>query len=371
MRCSVVIVLTVVLVSVVAGCSPGVPKEYIQPDEMEDILYDYFLSQALAVQVTTDKRATYEKNAYYHAVLKKHGITEAEFDSSLVYYYTHAEDFEKIYKNVVKRMEGEAMKMGATVSAVAEYEYEYDDENGDTTNIWHEGRSAILMPIAPYNRLDFAFECDSTYMLGDSFLMTFSTSFVYQSGTKDGIVLIAVHYEGDSIKVFSTNIKSSGDVRLRIDMNKKYRPQSIKGFIYLSKGNDESMTQKLLFIDRIRLLRYHPLVPIEVEPDTIAADTAVADTLANDSLMKFTFSMDSIKQDSATTKTPVKAKTKKSKTPTKKTTSTEKTTSTTKTNSTKKTTSTTKKKENTTTKSNTTKTNAAQSRSTRSNKEER
>ena len=31
-----------------AACHPGVPKQYIQPDEMEDLLYDYHLSQAMA-----------------------------------------------------------------------------------------------------------------------------------------------------------------------------------------------------------------------------------------------------------------------------------------------------------------------------------
>ena len=30
------------------ACTPTVPKQYIQPDKMEDILYDYFVSQGIA-----------------------------------------------------------------------------------------------------------------------------------------------------------------------------------------------------------------------------------------------------------------------------------------------------------------------------------
>ena len=32
------------------ACSPKVPSEYIQPDDMEDILYDYHVAQAMAIE---------------------------------------------------------------------------------------------------------------------------------------------------------------------------------------------------------------------------------------------------------------------------------------------------------------------------------
>lgn len=279
-----------------AGCKPGVPREVIQPDEMEDILFDYYLSQALAAHVAQDKRATFEKNAYYHAVLKKHGVTEAQFDSSLVYYYTHAEDFNDIYKNVVRRMEGEAMSMGASVgSAVID---DYTDENGDTLNIWTESTSTILMPIPMYNRFDFTIECDSTYVLGDSFEMSFFTTFVYQSGTKDGILYIIIHYEGDSLTTFQKRLNSTGTNTLHIDANDKVKPRLIKGFIYLSRGNDDSETTKLLFIDNIRLLRYHPLEPIIIKEDSINADSLAVDSLAMDSLVVDSLRRDSVLRDS-------------------------------------------------------------------------
>jgi len=35
--------LLVLVLLVVSACSPTVPAQYIQPDDMEDILYDYFL----------------------------------------------------------------------------------------------------------------------------------------------------------------------------------------------------------------------------------------------------------------------------------------------------------------------------------------
>ena len=67
------------------GCKPGVPGDVIQPDEMEDILYDYYLSREMAQKPSSEGNSSYLRTLYYKAVLKKHGVTEAQFDSSLVY----------------------------------------------------------------------------------------------------------------------------------------------------------------------------------------------------------------------------------------------------------------------------------------------
>ena len=36
------------LLLMVIGCKPMVPSEYIQPEDMEDLLYDYHIATALA-----------------------------------------------------------------------------------------------------------------------------------------------------------------------------------------------------------------------------------------------------------------------------------------------------------------------------------
>lgn len=316
-------VLALAAALAICACRPGVPKEYIQPDEMEDILYDYYVSQALAVKTTTENSPAYEKNMYYHAVLKKHGLTEAEYDSSLVYYYTHAERLRDIYDNVVERIENDAANMGASVAAAAPDNYYYD-EDGDTTDLWTEAAAAVLTPTPPYNRLDFAIDCDSTYRPGDTFLLSFNTTFVYQSGNKDAVAYIALTYDNDSVSTHYSRITVSGKSRLRVEGNKNITAKNIKGFVYAGRGNDRSGTRKLMFMDNIRLLRFHPLQPIEEETDT--ADTAAVtltdsiaaaatDPMAHDSIM--TPGNDSIiapiKKDSLTKHQRKNAQTRKKK----------------------------------------------------------
>jgi hypothetical protein len=45
--------------------------------------------------------------AYYKNVLNKHGITQAQFDSSLVWYTDNPQIFNKIYPKVIERLDAD------------------------------------------------------------------------------------------------------------------------------------------------------------------------------------------------------------------------------------------------------------------------
>lgn len=249
------LLVSVIVTMSVASCSPSVPDKYIQPGQLEDILYDYHLSRALAEHVTDDNNTNYRRNLYYRAVLKKHGVTEAEFDSSMVYYYTHAERLEEIYQRVSERMSETAKEMGASVGdAMVAKHY---STTGDTANIWRDATSAVLLPTAPYNRLDFEVKVDTSFHQGDSFMLSFMTDYMYQNGTKDGVAYIAIKYSNDSLEGFSSRVTSSGRTQLRVPSNNEFGIKEIKGFIYLGKGNDDGSTLKLMFVSNINLLRFH------------------------------------------------------------------------------------------------------------------
>ena len=47
------------------------------------------------------------KQIYYAQVLEQHGVTQAQFDSSLVWYTAHPQLFNKIYPKVLAELEAE------------------------------------------------------------------------------------------------------------------------------------------------------------------------------------------------------------------------------------------------------------------------
>lgn len=277
MRCqrrkAIKALLLAAMATAVAACKPTVPKEYIQPDDMEEILYDFYVSKAMA---SRGDNYGYDRTLYYTATLKKHGVGEAEYDSSLVYYYTHADQFAKIYKNLSERIGDKAKQLGASVG---QGEYANLSANGDTANVWRDATAAVLVPTPPYNRIDFTFVADTTYHRGDSFLLKFMSNFIYQSGTKNAVAYVAVTYKGDSVAVSQTHVSFSGMAQLRIPANDEADIKGITGFIYLSKGKDETNTHKLMFIDGIQLIRFH-----KVEAKAKTGNNEATEGNANDSI---------------------------------------------------------------------------------------
>ena len=285
--CSSYIAMLLLSAFVAVACTPSVPSDVIQPDEMEDILYDYYISQAMAGQALNQKDASYDRYVYFSAVLQKHGVTEADFDSSLVYYYSNAKRLHGIYSSLSERIGNEAMGLGASVSEFNKYSSL--SESGDTANIWQDATSLLLTPYAPSNKFTFSIKADSTYKVGDSFLVNFMSDFIYQAGTKDAVVYVAVRYDNDSVSTHVTHIGVSGVSRLRIPANDESKVSNIDGFVYLNRGSDDSRTLKLLFISQMQFVRFHKKEMPKAVPAKDSVAAPVADTLpARDSTAKAT-----------------------------------------------------------------------------------
>ncbi len=248
--------ISLVIMLLVMACTPSVPSEYIQPGEMEDILYDYHIGQAIAKSENRVEMRDFEKTKYFLAVLHKHGVKQADFDSSMVYYYSHLPQLKSIYTEVNQKIADEAKELGATVGAINRYS-QYST-TGDTANIWKGATDLMLMPRPTMNRYDFTVKVDSSFYTGDSFMFQFMSEYIWQSGMKDMVVCLIAKYEGDSIIQTASHISVSGLSQIRIPANKENRLKEMRGYIYLGKGNGEDdNARKMLFINQIQLIRFH------------------------------------------------------------------------------------------------------------------
>ena len=263
------------LLALLSACTPKVPGEYIQPDDMEDILYDYFVSQGIAKEEdmeNTSRVMDYRRKLYFEAVLKKYNLTQEEFDSSLVYYYTRSDRFVKIWKNVQERLGEAAMEYGASAGEVETYTT--STLTGDTANIWNGVISQLLIPYAPHNRLQYHLQADTAFRKGDSFILAWNSNFLYESGSKDAVAYMAVKYKNDSIVSTVTHFSVDGRTQIRIDGCDE-PVKEISGFIYLGKGYDPTSTIRMLIVTDIQLIRFHKQknVPQEPEPQKSEADS--------------------------------------------------------------------------------------------------
>lgn len=255
--------------ALVIACKPSVPSEYIQPDDMEDLLYDYHIAQTMAEENgQTPEEKDYYQTLYFATVLEKHGVTKAEFDSSLVYYYIRADKFNDIYRNVTKRLGEKAVTLGASENEVNRYAYM--QENEDTMDIWKGPVSAMLIPYPPYNRLDFVQKADTSFRKGDSFMLMLNNDFIYQSGSRLAEACLAVVYDNDTIISRTMPCSSTGMNQLHIPDNDDHAVKEVRGYIYLTPEKEKNTSLKLMVVKNIQLIKFRRkeklLDPKETEP---------------------------------------------------------------------------------------------------------
>lgn len=244
------------LAAIVVACKPGVPDDYIQPGEMEDILYDYHVAMAMAQQgdeAHRDERIV----EYKEAVLRKYGYTDKQMDASMRYYMRHTDQLHDIYDKLAERLDNEAKDLGANGSGMGMAKtYK---QNGDTADVWKGPQAVVLMPEAGQNSYSFAMRCDTAYHVGDTFSMQFDAAYIIQDGTRNAVAVIALTLDNDSVVSQVMRISSDSHQSTFFGGFTANRIKAIRGYILFPPDNGviPSTTLKILCITNIHFLRMH------------------------------------------------------------------------------------------------------------------
>lgn len=241
------------------SCKPSIPSQYLSRDEMEDILYDIHLAEAMANMDVADRDTTLLLT-YRAAVLKKHGVTSAEFDSSMVYYMRHTKLLHDVYTNLAERLTDEAQSLGADVNELNRFG---TVEMGDTANVWNGAESMVFSADAPFNYSSFEIPVDTAFHNGDKLMLEFNSQFLLQDGMRDGIAVLAVTFKNDSVYSNNVHISSSQHYSLQVEDRDSLGVKSVKGYFILNRGdfnsdNSSLTTLRMMFLQNIKLIRLHP-----------------------------------------------------------------------------------------------------------------
>lgn len=245
-----------ILLGMVA-CKPKVPSQYLRPQKMVDVLYDYHLADGLVLYDQEVGNSKERQMAYRLEALHKHGVTQEQLDSSLAYYFRHTEELQKIYEEVSKRLSDEAIALGASANDIRLYGEE--GLRGDTSNIWVGPPTAILLPNEPNNIIRFHLKTDTTFHAGDKVMLVFDSQFIVQEGSRDAVAMLAMRFANDSVAKTQINISSNNHYSLQLTDNKHLGIKEIRGFVYLPTplSDKKSTTLKILSLSNIKAVKMH------------------------------------------------------------------------------------------------------------------
>lgn len=265
------------IVLYITGCEKH-SDMVLSSSKMEDVLYDYHIAQGLIDQLPAESR---EENAqdYIDAVFAKHNITEAQFDSSIVYYNRQNKELYKIYERLEKRYSTENEELQLingnndmmTVFA----------NGGDTTNIWNSSKVKILRNKDIVNRESFTIYADTSFRSNDQFIMSFSNIMFKEDEDRNDISLavgLSVTYKNGKSTAQTRMLSYNGRQQMTIKSDEDSEISHITGFFYYQ---GKPTNRNLCIISGISLIRMHDKE--EIKPVEEATKATEADTISVDS----------------------------------------------------------------------------------------
>lgn len=254
---------------VVVGCDVKKPDGVISEPQMEELLYDYHIAQALGENLPYNEN--YKKAIYTEAVFRKYNTTEAAFDSSMVWYTRNTEVLSKIYERVTQRLKAQQNSINHLIAM--RDKKPQTTAPGDSIDIWADSRVVQLTGMPLNDKLTFVLPADTNFKKRDTLLWEVRYHFLEGKPDKAYAAIMAMQivYENDSIIGRTQKVVSSGIERIRLQSDTLGLIKEVRGFIYYP-GNKQSRT---LLADKISLRRYHCT-------DSLSA--AARDSLRNDSI---------------------------------------------------------------------------------------
>lgn len=249
-----------------ASCVEKARTDVLSPEKLEAILYDYHLAQVMVSDLPSSER--YKKDLYFDYVYDKHGVTEAQIDSSLVYYARYPKELSLIYTNMSSRLDRELERVEE--GGIEWVKREAVPVSGDTADLWYDVK-LIQMTSSPIdNRYAFTVPADTNFKAGDKIVWTGNVLFfdeVVDSIRHYLYMNLMVKFANDSLLQVDTLLYASGSYLLEVPDTSKWTIKSVEGEAYLKNAD---AVGRLLLVSP-HLMRYHA----NTLPDSLQADTAI------------------------------------------------------------------------------------------------
>lgn len=249
--------ILIACLALTTSCGKEIPGDIIQPRKMENVLYDYHLSMGMS-----GNSKNTEKEALKKYVFQKHGITEAEFDSSMVWYTRESNELLAIYTNLDKRFTREYEHVGRLLESRDESSTRMS-MSGDTVDIWRKGKIHWFSNAPLKQKLTFEIKADTTFHEKDAFFWDMDYFFMKPG---KAIMAMSIVYDNDSVTGKTLTVTESGPQSIYLYSDSAFKVKEVNGFIYVP---NDSLQETNILIHKMTLNRYHRLLSDSLMTDSI------------------------------------------------------------------------------------------------------
>lgn len=222
------------LAVLLAGCSR--PDDVLSESKMADVLTDLSIADQLALRsMNTGVNASSDSSLRImrQSIMKKHGVTEAQFDSTLSWYGHHMDDYANLYKKVDQRL----------AKRLTELNKRSGVDDSDKDNLWPMPKMISISP----NDLThgFSFSLPGTKVQPGKAL---EWKLRVNDDAGGATAFLAAEYSNMEMIYTRITLNSYGTQKLTLQLENKRRPKRIIGYVRFS-----SKPAQRLFLDSLTL----------------------------------------------------------------------------------------------------------------------
>ncbi|MDR1499776.1 MAG: DUF4296 domain-containing protein [Tannerellaceae bacterium] len=230
----------------VLSCSK-VPRGVLPEKKMKEVWIDMQLAESI---INTDHK-TYPDSAHrialFKSVFRKHNVTQALYDSSLVWYGENLDMLMTVYDLALSDIDKEIFALG-DVSLNPPL-----TENIDSSNIWPRRSYITLQPEALFNGATFDIKPEKEYLTGSVFILSMNVWGVREGMAFTPEVRIAAQTP-DTTLIINEKIDHDGYREIILKTPALKSTQRLYGYIRMDNA-DHSYYK--VFIDDLKLIRYN------------------------------------------------------------------------------------------------------------------
>ncbi len=267
-----------VILALLAACDKA-PAGIIDESDMVDLLVDLYKADAYRQTHPSQFPDDSTLMALKQSVMAGHGVTPADFDTSLVWYAHNMDAYTDVHRRVIDRLEHERSRIDpnekprpATGTEVAAARQQYYPASGDTADLWRAPRTWMLTPAMQSGYIPFDITPDRQARRGDSYELRLRAV----NGQRSLAVLIAADYADGGTAYVTRNAVVAGANRISLPTDSQRTAVRVYGYLRYNVAQRQTV-----FIDSVQLLRTHldpagrptsrPVRVIERDPDRKSA----------------------------------------------------------------------------------------------------
>lgn len=247
--------VSLLLISVVAtillcGCNSR-PEGVVPQGKMVELMVDMHKAEAVIDMNSAQFNNDSLKKSMRQSVLMKHGVSQAQFDTTLVWYGHHAKQYGEMYDDVIELLDEEKQELsdvkGPMIREGMVMPKRYPSA-GDSADVWSKRRVWVVSNEGSSdNTVFFDFKTQSDNQNGDRYNLSFK--FTNSSNNHLEVFLGADYYDGTLSYVYrKSGMEGINRYALQGDSTKKIR----RVFGYIKAAPEDG---NVCFIDSLQLLR--------------------------------------------------------------------------------------------------------------------